>query len=276
MTVGRLAAQYEMGFTKCMNGIVGRILGRTKPEPVASPPPRVPMPEKPFLAIGDVHGRADLLLELDRMIEATHADWPVVFLGDYIDRGEQSRKVLELLMSVFPGDGSVAACLMGNHERMLLDFLDDPAERGRRWLRNGGLQTLASFNVAPPSSGIDDPLAVEAACQKLARAMGDEMIAWLRALPLTWRSGEVWAVHGGADPALAMDAQPPQALLWGHPQFMRKARNDGQWVVHGHTVVDAPYAAGGRIAVDTGAYATGRLTAAVISADGVEFIQTGQ
>lgn len=257
-----------------MKGFVGRILGRAEPEPAVQPQACAPVPDRPFLAIGDVHGRADLLLELDGLIEAGYADWPVVLLGDYIDRGEQSREVLELLMSACPGDGPIAACLMGNHERMLLDFLDDPAERGRRWLRNGGLQTLASFNVAPPSTGTDDPLAMEATCHKLARAMGGEMIAWLRALPLIWRSGDVWAVHGGADPVLAMDAQQPQTLLWGHPQFMRKGRNDGQWVVHGHTVVEAPYATESRIAVDTGAYATGRLTAAAISAEGVEFIQT--
>ena len=263
-----------MGFMDHMNGLFGRILGRAEPEPATPSQMRPPPPDQPFLAIGDVHGRADLLLELDGLIEVGYADWPVVFLGDYIDRGEQSRKVLELLMSVYPGDGPITACLMGNHERMLLDFLDDPVERGGRWLRNGGLQTLASFNVAPPSTGADDPLAMEATCQRLARAMGDEMIAWLRALPLIWRSGDVWAVHGGADPALAMDAQQPQTLMWGHPQFMRKARNDGQCVVHGHTVVDAPYAADSRIAVDTGAYATGRLTAAAISADGVEFVQT--
>ncbi|MBZ0122823.1 MAG: serine/threonine protein phosphatase [Roseovarius sp.] len=256
-----------------MRGFLGRIMGRAEPEPAAAPRMRGPMPEQPFLAIGDVHGRADLLLELDRRIEADYAGWPVVFLGDYIDRGEQSREVLELLMSVAPGGSPAVVCLMGNHERMLLDFLDNPAERARRWLRNGGLQTLASFNVAPPSAGADDPLALEATSQRLVRAMGDETLAWLRALPLTWRSGDVWAVHGGADPAQAMDAQPAHVLLWGHPQFMRRARDDGQWVVHGHTVVDEPHAADGRIAVDTGAYATGRLTAAAISPGGVEFVQ---
>lgn len=263
-----------MEFMDYMRGFVRRMRGRAEPDLPQAPPLRGPMPGQPFIAVGDVHGRADLLIEIDRLIEADHAGWPVVFLGDYVDRGEESRKVLELLMSVSPEGTPSVTCLMGNHERMMLDFLDDPSERARRWLRNGGLQTLASFGVAPPSAGLDDPLAMMAMRDRLVKAMGDEMTAWLRARPLTWRSGDVWAVHGGADPALPMDGQPPSALLWGHPQFMRKPRADGQWVVHGHTVVDTPQVADGRIAVDTGAFATGCLTAAAISADGVTFIQT--
>lgn len=258
-----------------MKGFVSRILGRSKQLPAAILTERAPVPEQSFVAIGDVHGRADLLLELDRQIEAEYPHWPVVFLGDYVDRGEQTREVLELLMSVSPEGTPPVVCLMGNHERMLLDFLDDPERGARRWLRNGGLQALASFGVAPPSAGPDDPLALLQARDRLAEAMGEDMIAWLRALPLKWHSGDVWAVHGGADPALPMDAQQPQTLLWGHPQFMRKPRTDGQWVVHGHTVVDAPHVQGGRIAVDTGAYATGCLSAAAISAGGINFVRTG-
>lgn len=256
-----------------MKGFVSRILGRSKQLPTAILTERAPVPEQSFVAIGDVHGRADLLLELDRRIEAEYPDWPVVFLGDYVDRGEQSREVLDLLMSVSPNGTPPVVCLMGNHERMLLDFLDDPERGARRWLRNGGLQALASFGVAPPSTGPDDPLALLLARDRLVGAMGEDMIAWLRALPLQWHSGDVWAVHGGADPALPMDAQPPRTLLWGHPQFMRKPRADGLWVVHGHTVVDAPQVLDGRIAVDTGAFATGRLSAAAISAEGVGFVQ---
>jgi serine/threonine protein phosphatase 1 len=105
--------------------------------------------------------------------------------------------------------------------------------------------------------------------------MGDAMIDWLRARPLSWGSGNVWSVHAGADPGLPMTRQPDEVLIWGHPAFRSTPRTDGQWVIHGHTIVDAPCAHLGRIALDTGAYATGRLSAAAISADGVDFIQTG-
>src|SRR6056297_3043779 len=100
-------------------------------------------------------------------------------------------------------------------------------------------------------------------------------IAWLRARPLSWRSGNVWALHAGADPHQPLDSQGDEVLLWGHPAFRRSPRRDGQWVVHGHTIVEHPHTAEGRIAVDTGAYATGRLSAALIECGAVRFLQTG-
>lgn len=260
-----------------MKGVLKRILG-------SGAPPKAPYaeltcapfdPEHPFVAIGDIHGRADLLLELDPLIEARCPGWPVVFLGDYIDRGDQSREVLELLMSVSPEGTPPVTCLMGNHERMLLAFLDDPAKNGARWINNGGLQTLASFGIAPSLGGMGDAGALADLRDRLAEEMGAAMIEWVRARPFCWHSGNVWAVHAGADPELAMDEQPRDVLLWGHPAFRRQPRGDGQWVVHGHTVVEEPRAEAGRIAVDTGAYATGRLSAAAISPDGVSFIRTG-
>ena len=232
-------------------------------------------PEQPFVAIGDIHGRADLLLQIDRLIEARFPNWPVVFLGDYVDRGDRSREVLELLMSVSPEGTPPVTALMGNHEQMMLDFLDDPATAGPRWLRNGGLQTLASFGIAPPRGATGGTGALADLRDRLAGAMGAVMIDWLRARPLSWRSGNVWALHAGADPGLPMTGQPDAVLLWGHPEFRRVARTDAQWVIHGHTIVDEPCARLGRIALDTGAYATDRLSAAAISADGVDFVQTG-
>jgi serine/threonine protein phosphatase 1 len=232
-------------------------------------------PAKPFLAVGDIHGRSDLLAELQRRIGTEHSDWPVVFLGDYIDRGPDSRQVLDLLMAATAGPASNAICLMGNHERMLLDFLEDPSRHGPRWLRNGGVQTLSSFDVMPPDGFLDETAALEILRDQFVTAMGMERIKWMRALPLIWRSGNVWAVHAGASPGCPMNKQSADVLLWGHPHFLRQLRGDGQWIVHGHTIMDAPQARQGRIAVDTGAYATGILTAAAISHEGVAFLQTG-
>lgn len=252
-----------------------QITGRQEPATEAADTELPPRPETGVLMIGDLHGQFNLLFELDRLIEAAHLGWPVVFLGDYIDRGEQSGEVLKLLMKASSGGKPAVTCLMGNHERMLLDFLDDPARKALRWLYNGGLQTLASFGVAMPRGGTGDAAACTDLRDRLAEAMGPDMINWLRTLPLTWRSGNVWAVHAGADPGKPMDEQASDVLLWGHPEFLRKPRLDGQWVVHGHTMVDAPHMSNSRIALDTGAYATGRLSAAAISPEGVRFIQTG-
>lgn len=235
---------------------------------------RPPQPEYAFVAVGDLHGRADLLLELDKLIEAHFSDWPIVFLGDYIDRGEESRATLEMLMSVSPKGPRSVTCLMGNHERMLLDFLDTPSKNARRWFQNGGLQTLASFGVSLRPDLINDVDAVTEIRNQLFDVMGSEVVDWLRARPLSWQCGDVWAVHAGAKPSEPMTAQRSEHLLWGHPEFLKNTREDGQWVVYGHTIVDKPFADDGRIAVDTGAYATGVLTAAVIQPGEVSFIQT--
>lgn len=260
-----------------MTYLLRRLFGRQTTTPRdtrAQPGPA--RPGTPFVAIGDVHGRVDLLHEIDRLVRDRYPEWPLVFLGDYVDRGEDSRDVLMFLMSATADREPPVTCLMGNHERMLLDFLERPGAMGPRWLRNGGLQTLASFGLAPPrreGAGAD---ALEELGAKLAHAMGDEMIAWLRALPLTWNNGNVWAVHAAADPDIAMSEQDDSTLLWGHPAFNDRLRPDGQWVVHGHTIVETPRIHGGQIALDTGAYATGRLSAAAISADDITVLQTGE
>lgn len=256
-----------------MKNLLSRLLpGAARAAPAFTAPVA---PEQPFVAIGDIHGRADLLGELDRQLETECPGWPVVFLGDYVDRGDHSRDVLDMLMSVSETDTPPVRCLMGNHERMLLDALDDPEHAAPRWLRNGGLQVLAGFGIAAPRGAGAEPEALRDMRDALAEAMGAARIAWLRARPLSWRNGNVWALHAGADPHQPLEAQSDEALLWGHPAFRRDARRDGQWVVHGHTIVERPQATDGRIAVDTGAYVTGRLSAALIDHGEVRFLQAG-
>lgn len=237
-----------------------------------------PAPDVPVAVIGDVHGRHDLLVQLLPQLDGVIADGgQVVLVGDHIDRGEDSAAVIDALMG-----RPDLVCLMGNHEAMCLAFLDDPVRHGARWLRHGGLQTLASFGVgfdarsdarsetgaAPAGDGL---LGLR---DGLARAMGDGRIDWLRGLPLRWQSGNLGVTHAGADPGLPLGAQTARTLLWGHGDFARRARDDGLWIAHGHVIVDAPAAAAGRIAVDTGAFATGRLSAAVIDRDGLRFVST--
>ena len=196
-----------------------------------------PAPKEPFVAIGDIHGRADLLKRALRSIK----DTKIVCVGDYVDRGDDSAEVLRLLYA-----RPDVVCLSGNHEEMMLHFLDHPQKHGPRWLRYGGLQTLASFGV---------PGASEAAS----------------GAALDGQSGNVAVVHAAADPAVPIDMQTTETLHWGHADFETTQREDNIWVLHGHTIVDTPHADRGRVSIDTGSYATGRLTAAWVSSDGVTF-----
>lgn len=238
-------------------------------EPDLTVPPPISSPE-PLVAVGDIHGRIDLLERIIPLVRPAADGGALVFVGDYVDRGEDSAAVLGRLMDL-SGEGAI--CLLGNHEAMLLDYLDDPEGRGGLWLRNGGLQTLASFGVGGVSvatRGLD----LARARDELAVRMGEEMIGWLRNRPLWWRAGNVAVVHAGADPALPIEAQDRRHLLWGHKDFRRKPRADGLWVIHGHTIVADAGPEGGRIGIDTGAYATGRLSAAVVGQQELRFLST--
>ena len=227
-------------------------------------------PAERFFAIGDIHGRLDLLQGL---LAALDGDCPLVFVGDYIDRGDYSAQVLHHLRHLNTSPGRRVICLMGNHEDMLLSFLDDPAKMGRIWLQNGGAQTLASFGLTDIDTANFEP---EAVADRLRPVMGAPLLDWLQNRPLTWTSGNVTAVHAGLDPAKRIDAQPGQVCLWGHPKFARRARRDGHWVVHGHTIVTEPRVAGRVVSIDTGAFATDHLTAAEISDGAVRFVTTGR
>ena len=157
----------------------------------------------------------------------------------------------------------------------MLDFLKDPEGAGRSWTRFGGLQILASFGVAL-SSSVHSDTACRDARDALAEKMGTAMINWLAGLPCAWSSGNVHVVHAGADPSRPMAAQDPRHLTWGHRDFERVRRTDGQWILHGHVIVPRPTQVEGRIAIDTGAYATGILTAAHVDKEAVDFVSTGQ
>jgi serine/threonine protein phosphatase 1 len=193
----------------------------------------------------------------------------LIFVGDYVDRGDNSAAVLTRLQALEAAGQGQVICLKGNHEAMLLDFLDQPEAKGRRWLKNGGLQTLASFGVR--GSGAD----FQALHAAFTQALPAGMVDWLRARPLIWQSGSLAVVHAAVDPTRALSDQSDRCLLWGHKAFFRRPHRAGGWVAHGHTIMDQATAQGGRISVDTGAYATQVLTAARVTPDGgVRFLQT--
>lgn len=234
-----------------MPAFLDRILRRTPPLPP-------PDPGQVVSVVGDVHGS---LAKLEALLPRLEGQ--VILAGDLIDRGEQSKEVLDLAMA----RGDIVS-LMGNHEAMLLGFLDAPEAAGPRWLRGGGLQTLASLGVGGDLSPAGLPLLRD----RLEGALGAERIAWLRGRPLLWQGGNVAVTHAGADPALPPEAQD-EALLWGHPDCGRRMRRDGLWIVQGHIRLPEPRIARGVIMVDTGASAGGPLTAVVLGDGAPRFVQ---
>lgn len=236
--------------------------------------PSGPFPDRLTYAVGDIHGRPDLLDAILSGIETDRAGQPadIVFLGDYIDRGFGSAQVLRRLYELDLPGASVQ-CLMGNHERMFLDFLDDPVAAGPRWLRNGGLETLESFlgraQAAPSGEHY------EISCRdRLLGSVDADLITWVRTLALKWRSGDLGCVHAITDPTRSWDQQVEATLLWGRPKPTMPQRADGMWVAHGHTVVEAAYAQNRRIALDTGAYQTGILSAARFENGSISLLTT--
>lgn len=221
-------------------------------------------PDAPFCAIGDAHGRLDLLAPLYDRIRATYgADIPVVFLGDFVDRGPESAGVLRMVRDLNMARPDVDIALTGNHEKMMIEFIDDPAGKGARWLTFGGIETLHSFGISQNSIRYDAEDALEAA-DALEDALPDGMLDWLRTLPATWVSGNMHCVHAGMDPDIAADAQKTKVMINGLPNFLTRARQDDVTVVHGHTVMQEAAVWDGRVSLDTGAYLNGRLTAAYI------------
>ncbi|NPD16312.1 serine/threonine protein phosphatase [Xinfangfangia sp. D13-10-4-6] len=223
-----------------------------------------PQPDEPLFVLGDIHGRADLL---DQALQLRARHFPMARLvaaGDMVDRGPHSAAVLQRLHAE-----AGAVCVMGNHEEMMLSALADPAA-ARAWLRHGGEATLLSFGVPP-----DQP--AEPAMQQLREALGHDLLAWLSDLPLLWQSGTLVVAHAGLDPALPVAAQTPSTLLWGNSGFGRLPRRDGIWVAHGHTIIEEAFVGQGRIALDTGAWQSGRLSYAMIepAAHGAERVTLG-
>lgn len=229
-------------------------------------------PDAPFYAVGDIHGCHELMEKLVAQIRAEDKDASIVFVGDYVDRGVRSAQVLETLFHMQQATPDLVICLMGNHERMLLEFIDDPLGRGARWLVNGGIETLASYGISGVKQRPDEDDALNVADQ-LEAAMPNGLQEWLRALPLQWSSGNVHVVHAAMDPNTPPDAQKERHLLWGHREFLREPREDGACVVFGHVIVPNPDVRDGRIAIDTGAYKTGKLTAVRVDAEGWSFLQ---
>ncbi|MEL7467389.1 MAG: metallophosphoesterase [Pseudomonadota bacterium] len=236
--------------------------------------------ESPIYVIGDVHGRDDVLVPLIDQIMQDAASQPstgatpqLVFVGDMVDRGPGTRGVIEFLMAVQDWPELETHFLVGNHELMMLQFINDPV-MGRRWLRYGGYETVQSYDIGRVGDLSDDH-ELRRVAETFQLALGPHL-AFIEDLKPWHLNGNLLITHAGADPGLSPAQQTIDALVWGVPSFYQHARTDGLWVVHGHTIVEEPLVRDGRISVDTGAYQSGTLTALKVYGTQVSFLsETG-
>ena len=254
--------------------MVLRFLRRRRPA-VGGAPPSVP-PGTRVYAVGDVHGEIGALVRLVAMVREDAAGAPaerrvLVFLGDYVDRGLGSRQVIDFLLDD-PAPGFETVFLKGNHDAAVLAFLEDAAV-GPDWLGVGGQATLLSYEVPLPP-GPRSAAQLEGAREALARALPPEHRVFLEALSLFHVEGGYAFVHAGVRPGVALEDQQEQDLLWIRDGFIDDRSDHGRVVVHGHSVTDRPEILPNRIGIDTGAYATGRLTCLVLEGESRRFLAT--
>ncbi|MHA1597301.1 MAG: metallophosphoesterase family protein [Alphaproteobacteria bacterium] len=225
-------------------------------------PPTVPEGRRVY-AIGDIHGRRDLLDELlaritDDAKARGGAENILVFLGDYVDRGPDARGVLDRLTGPMP-DGFDAVFIKGNHEDMMLRFLAGRDPSGT-FLANGGTATLASYDATA-----DDP----------AFTLPDEHLYFLNELKLSHVVGDYLFVHAGIRPGVGIDDQSEVDLMWIRDEFFLSDETFEKCVVHGHSVTFEPEVRANRIGIDTGAWRSGILTCLVLEAAERRFLSSG-
>lgn len=238
-----------------------------------TPPRRLGVGERVF-AVGDVHGRNDLLQPLLSAIrqEALGASAPAaVFLGDYVDRGVDSRGVVESLIEFRLTSGIETRFLRGNHDDTLLKFLSD-AGVGPTWVDYGGGETLTSYGVEMPGSR-GDVEGWEATRLAFDEAIGDTHRAFFDELELCAEYGDYFFSHAGAKPGVPLAEQSARDLMWIRDAFLTSKFSWPKAVVHGHTPSETATVSQRRIGLDTGAYATGRLTCAILEDEGCRLIQ---
>lgn len=231
----------------------------------------IPIEGTRLYVIGDIHGRLDLLERATAAIESDldlyGGEALTVTLGDYLDRGPASREVIECLArNPFP---TPYVALKGNHETMLLDFLENPS-LGMHWRTQGGEQTLQSYGVAVRALMVGKAN-VEAA-KRLRDALPASHLVFLRSLRTSLQHGRFFLCHAGVRPGVPLAAQDEHDLLWIREEFLESEADFGSIVVHGHTPVAEPEVRPNRINIDTGAFASGRLTCIVLEHEGYRFL----
>jgi serine/threonine protein phosphatase 1 len=236
-----------------------------KPSSAAKPLGKASLPDGVRIyAIGDLHGRTDLLQRQLAQIDSDEGLYPcgrsiIVCLGDYIDRGPDSCGTINALLDLARHRELV--CLKGNHETLILRFLDRPASLDD-WRLLGGLETLVSYGLRPSfsrSNGDNERLS-----EQLRDALPQQHLDFLNKLPSSFSCGDFLFVHAGVRPGVALGRQVEDDMLWIRDEFLQHEAPFEKFVVHGHTPVSAPDIRSNRANIDTGAFATGRLSCIAI------------
>jgi serine/threonine protein phosphatase 1 len=214
-------------------------------------------------AVGDIHGRADLL---ERLLETIHIDnqsrrplkSKIVILGDFVDRGPDSAFLTRRLIHYTKASNRFIV-LKGNHEDVMQAALEGRLDALEAWLQVGGVETLVSWGIPRQRA---EAGASESLLRMARQKIPVETRQWLKKLPLSHRSGDVFFVHAGVRPGVKLTKQKPGDLLWIRDDFIHSEDRHPVLVVHGHHVNEAgPEILHNRVGIDTGAYRTGRLTA---------------
>lgn len=241
---------------------------KSAPAPLAAQKPRLPTGLRVY-AIGDVHGRLDLLEDVFGKIDRQEFDSPsernlTILLGDMIDRGPDSRGVVNQILARSRRHWMLA--MRGNHEQYLLDFLEDP-DILEPWGPLGAFNTLLSYGLRP--SRAPTPEQRRELSQALCASMPPGHLAFFQNLPISFSCHGYFFAHAGVRPGVALDKQTPEDLLWIRDEFLSHRGPFERVIIHGHTPVIAPEILPHRINIDTGAYATGRLTCAMLEGNEV-------
>lgn len=231
-------------------------------------------PGKRCYAIGDIHGRLDLLRELLGRIEQDNAsrapkDVSIVLVGDLVDRGPNSKGVVEWAMDP-KVDFAKVYTLMGNHEELMVRCLGGEVESLSNWLENGGYDCVKSYGVEVGALYGQDP---DWVLSQIAPLIPRRHLDFLSSLPHSVRFGDYLLVHAGIRPGVPIDRQSKTDLHWIRAEFLDSKADHGAVVVHGHTVTEKIEEKENRIGIDTGAYKTGILTAVRLEDADREFIQ---
>lgn len=234
-----------------------RLFRKSTREPLV---PSIPDGRRVY-AIGDVHGRLDLLDYLVDRIDADDATRPaadtqIVLLGDLIDRGPDSAGVVMRAMAL--ADEGRLTVLKGNHEAAMLAALDGDRKMTATWLTHGGKAALMSWGVAEDAingASIEEVIALARA------AVPTDQRRWLTRAAHSLRIGDYLFVHAGIRPGVAIDQQDPDDMMWIRSDFLNCEQDHGCMIVHGHSITPDVQERPNRIGIDTGAYRTGRLTA---------------
>lgn len=228
-------------------------------------------PNTAIYAVGDIHGRHDLLgtmnqriLEDARQRQATSRQ--IVYLGDYVSRGIDSRRVVDMVLAP-PYAGFSKICLKGNHEDLLLRFLAGDFDAGRHWFDHDGLGTLAHYGVTIRDTDARNDSNMALLREQFAAALPAPHLDFFCSLQVSHHAGGYYFVHAGIRPGVPLPRQSAADCMWMREPFLSSDADHGAVIVHGHSISEQVVLRSNRIGIDTAAYRTGTLTCLVL--DGV-------